>query len=106
MNPESALLLSQEPLIGGPFSNFINSLFFMVRSFNPLAQTPVWRTTSYRLTAVMYSIYSHLPSTSKVFFIRSRLYSEYLRLFTVLLERAGREIGHPPSSGSEITDAL
>jgi hypothetical protein len=41
---------------------FPNKTSFTVRSSQHLAQSPNWRTTSYRLSATAYSIYSQLPS--------------------------------------------
>jgi hypothetical protein len=43
---------------------FVTGLFFAVKSCNPHAQPPSWRTTPCQVTAAAYSIYSQVPSIS------------------------------------------
>jgi len=76
MGPEGSLTCSQGPATGpysepdasiqirGPMWHFVSSWFYTVMSCQPLAQTPSWRTTPCRLSAIAYSTHSQLPSVS------------------------------------------
>jgi hypothetical protein len=73
MEPKVSLLCSEEPATcpypephGSSQScvTFHNKLFFMMRSCQPLVQSPSWRTTPCWLPTTAYSIHSQLPSIS------------------------------------------
>ena len=46
----------------GPVWHFVKFLLFTVRSCYSLAQIPSWMTTTCRLSAIVYLVYSQLPS--------------------------------------------
>ena len=46
----------------GMYSCFVTKPVFTVRSCQHLPQTPSWRTTHFRLSAIAYSVYLHLAS--------------------------------------------
>jgi len=68
MEPEGSLPLLQEPFIclvqaRGSCNHFLKRSVFTEKSCQHLAQPRSWRTTSCRLSATAYSIYSQLSTT-------------------------------------------
>jgi hypothetical protein len=58
----SSLLLSPSFQIRGPFCNISQNSDFCGEGFLAPVPNASWRTTSYRLTTIAYSVYSQLPS--------------------------------------------